>query len=78
MLDAGRGHAASTGARRAVSGLHGGAHSPLFLSLRLLQESAMQYSEPEINLALIRLFRWGYDALTSREQKIIDMLSIVC
>jgi len=38
----------------------------------------MQYSEPEINLALIRLFRWGYDALTSREQKIIDMLSIVC
>lgn len=49
-----------------------------FWSLRLLQESTMQYSESEINRALMRLFRWGYDALTHKEQEIVDMLSVVC
>lgn len=38
----------------------------------------MPYSEAEINRALARLFHWGYDALTRKEQDIVDLLSVVC
>lgn len=38
----------------------------------------MQYSESEINRVLVRLFRWGYSALTRKEREIVDMLSVVC
>ena len=38
----------------------------------------MRYSEAEINRALARLFHWGYDALTRKEQDIVDLLSVVC
>ncbi len=38
----------------------------------------MQYSESEINQALLRLFRWGYAALTRRERDIVDALAVVC
>lgn len=44
----------------------------------LHQENTMPYSEAEINQALARLFHWGYDALTRKEQDIVDMLSAVC
>ena len=38
----------------------------------------MRYTEFEINRALARLFRWGYSALTRREQDIVNQLSVVC
>lgn len=74
-------HAASLSASSATDCLHGapvGHAFTTFRSLRLLQESTMQYSESEINRVLVRLFRWGYGALTRKEREIVDMLSVVC
>lgn len=38
----------------------------------------MEYTESEIHTAVNRLIAEGYDALTQRQQSIVDSLSAVC